>query len=98
MKQPQNKNFLARFFISLSIEYPIDLSSPFRSHVYNKLENDIDSFLSLLVNYFRKSSVNKAKFREQQEELELVSTLVILALSKTRWLKLFRYLIDIGIV
>ena len=59
---------------------------------YYQLEHNIDSFLSMLVYYFTKSSVNKAKFIDLQEKLDFLpsGSLEILMISKTRWLKLFQ--------
>ena len=55
---------------------------------YSRLTYDIDSFLTILVTYFSKSSTNKATFIELQKKLDF-EPINILAISKTRWLKLF---------
>ena len=55
---------------------------------YRMLDYDIDSFLTLLVSHFTKSSTNKAKFRDLQKKLDFEPNNV-LPLCKTRWLKLF---------
>jgi hypothetical protein len=49
---------------------------------------DIESFLMNVVNYFRRSPLNKMKFLEFQEVLNIEPS-NILGISKTRWLELY---------